>query len=134
MKEKVFLERKSERLLMIQKEMASLYVGPVLCRARSVTQAGGQDHVPVLCSGAQLFFFSPSANLSDLYFTNRQDRYVLLRDSPEIADFFTELVDAIGDVSLQLQRDDTVQMMEGMVHPYQGRRGPLTRTPSIGKC
>ncbi|XP_040438175.1 CDP-diacylglycerol--glycerol-3-phosphate 3-phosphatidyltransferase, mitochondrial isoform X4 [Falco naumanni] len=60
------------------------------------------------------------ANLSDLYFTNRQDRYVLLQDSPEIADFFTELVDAIGDVSLQLQRDDTVQMMEGMVHPYQG--------------
>ncbi|KAM4890181.1 CDP-diacylglycerol--glycerol-3-phosphate 3-phosphatidyltransferase, mitochondrial [Sylvia borin] len=60
------------------------------------------------------------ANLSDLYFTNRQDRYVLLRDSPEIADFFTELVDAIGDVSLQLQQDDTVQMKEGMVHPYQG--------------
>uniref|UniRef100_A0A8C9G1M7 CDP-diacylglycerol--glycerol-3-phosphate 3-phosphatidyltransferase n=1 Tax=Pavo cristatus TaxID=9049 RepID=A0A8C9G1M7_PAVCR len=60
------------------------------------------------------------ANLSDLYFTNRQDRYVLLQDSPEIADFFTELVDAIGDVSLQLQQDDTVQMMEGMVHPYQG--------------
>lgn len=46
----------------------------------------------------------------------------MLRDSPEIADFFTELVDAIGDVSLQLQQDDTVQMMEGMVHPYQGRR------------
>ncbi|XP_056190150.1 CDP-diacylglycerol--glycerol-3-phosphate 3-phosphatidyltransferase, mitochondrial isoform X2 [Falco biarmicus] len=43
-----------------------------------------------------------------------------IKDSPEIADFFTELVDAIGDVSLQLQRDDTVQMMEGMVHPYQG--------------
>lgn len=86
---------------------------------------GVQDHMPTLCSGSQLFclfFFFSSANLSDLYFTNRQDRYVLLQDSPEIADFFTELVDAIGDVSLQLQRDDTVQMMEGMVHPYQGRR------------
>ena len=78
----------------------------------------------IICLGSvlELFFFSPSANLSDLYFTNRQDRYVLLQDSPEIADFFTELVDAIGDVSLQLQRDDTVQMLEGMVHPYQGRR------------
>ncbi|CAM5155393.1 unnamed protein product [Eretmochelys imbricata] len=60
------------------------------------------------------------ANLSDSYFTNRQDRYVFLQDSHEIADFFTELVDAIGDVSLHLQPDDTVQMMEGMVHPYQG--------------
>ncbi|XP_074870535.1 CDP-diacylglycerol--glycerol-3-phosphate 3-phosphatidyltransferase, mitochondrial isoform X2 [Carettochelys insculpta] len=60
------------------------------------------------------------ANLSDSYFTNRQDRYVFLQDSPEIADFFAELVDAIGDLSLQLQQDDTVQMMAGMVHPYQG--------------
>lgn len=45
---------------------------------------------------------------------------MFLQDSREIADFFTELVDAIGEVSLHLQPDDTVQMMEGMVHPYQG--------------
>nr|XP_031541666.1 CDP-diacylglycerol--glycerol-3-phosphate 3-phosphatidyltransferase, mitochondrial isoform X4 [Vicugna pacos] len=62
------------------------------------------------------------ANLSDSYFTNRQDRYVFLQDCPEIADFFTELVDAVGDVSLQLQGDDTVQVVEGMVHPYRGDR------------
>ncbi|XP_048345752.1 CDP-diacylglycerol--glycerol-3-phosphate 3-phosphatidyltransferase, mitochondrial [Sphaerodactylus townsendi] len=60
------------------------------------------------------------ANLSDSYFTNRQDRYVFLRDSPEIADFFTELVNAVGDVSLQLQQDNTVKVVDGMVHPYQG--------------
>ncbi|XP_060620351.2 CDP-diacylglycerol--glycerol-3-phosphate 3-phosphatidyltransferase, mitochondrial isoform X1 [Anolis sagrei] len=62
------------------------------------------------------------ANLSDSYFTNRQDRYVFLQDSPEIADFFSELVDAVGDVSLQLQQDDTVKVVDGMVHPYQGDR------------
>lgn len=62
-----------------------------------------------------------SANLSDSYFTNRQDRYVFLQDCAEIADFFTELVDAVGDVSLQLQGDDTVDVVDGMVHPYKGR-------------
>ncbi|XP_054448864.1 CDP-diacylglycerol--glycerol-3-phosphate 3-phosphatidyltransferase, mitochondrial isoform X1 [Pteronotus mesoamericanus] len=62
------------------------------------------------------------ANLSDSYFTNRQDRYVLLQDCPEVADFFTELVEAVGDVSLQLQGDDTVRVAAGMVHPYQGDR------------
>uniref|UniRef100_M3YP32 CDP-diacylglycerol--glycerol-3-phosphate 3-phosphatidyltransferase n=1 Tax=Mustela putorius furo TaxID=9669 RepID=M3YP32_MUSPF len=62
------------------------------------------------------------ANLSDSYFTNRQDRYVLLQDCPEVADFFTELVGAVGDVSLQLQADNTVQVLEGMVHPYKGDR------------
>ncbi|KAH0629392.1 hypothetical protein JD844_011443 [Phrynosoma platyrhinos] len=61
------------------------------------------------------------ANLSDSYFTNRQDRYVFLQDSPEIADFFSELVDAVGDVSLQLQQDDTIKVVDGMVHPYQGK-------------
>ncbi|XP_040496043.1 CDP-diacylglycerol--glycerol-3-phosphate 3-phosphatidyltransferase, mitochondrial isoform X4 [Ursus maritimus] len=67
------------------------------------------------------------ANLSDSYFTNRQDRYVFLQDCAEIADFFTELVDAVGDVSLQLQGDDTVRAVEGMVHPYKGDRAAYCR-------
>uniref|UniRef100_A0A671X889 CDP-diacylglycerol--glycerol-3-phosphate 3-phosphatidyltransferase n=1 Tax=Sparus aurata TaxID=8175 RepID=A0A671X889_SPAAU len=62
------------------------------------------------------------ANLSDSYFTNRQDRYVLLENCREVADFFSDLVDAVGDVSLQLQPDDSVNMLEGMVHPYKGNR------------
>ncbi|XP_035814049.1 CDP-diacylglycerol--glycerol-3-phosphate 3-phosphatidyltransferase, mitochondrial isoform X2 [Amphiprion ocellaris] len=62
------------------------------------------------------------ANLSDSYFTNRQDRYVLLENCREVADFFSELVEAVGDVSLQLQPDDSVSMLEGMVHPYKGNR------------
>ncbi|XP_077611174.1 CDP-diacylglycerol--glycerol-3-phosphate 3-phosphatidyltransferase, mitochondrial isoform X2 [Crocuta crocuta] len=67
------------------------------------------------------------ANLSDSYFTNRQDRYVFLQDCPEVADFFTELVGAVGDVSLQLQGDDSVQVVEGMVHPYKGDRAAYCR-------
>ncbi|XP_034427181.1 CDP-diacylglycerol--glycerol-3-phosphate 3-phosphatidyltransferase, mitochondrial [Hippoglossus hippoglossus] len=62
------------------------------------------------------------ANLSDSYFTNRQDRYVLLENCREVADFFSDLVEAVGDVSLQLQPDDSVNMLEGMVHPYKGNR------------
>ncbi|KAM8890558.1 CDP-diacylglycerol--glycerol-3-phosphate 3-phosphatidyltransferase, mitochondrial isoform 1-T2 [Synchiropus picturatus] len=62
------------------------------------------------------------ANLSDSYFTNRQDRYVLLENCREVADFFSNLVEAVGDASLQLQPDDSVSMVEGMVHPYKGRR------------
>lgn len=54
---------------------------------------------------------------------------MFLQDCPEIADFFTELVDAVGDVSLQLQGDDTVQVVEGMVHPYKGRA--LGSAPSL---
>uniref|UniRef100_A0A672M8U5 CDP-diacylglycerol--glycerol-3-phosphate 3-phosphatidyltransferase n=1 Tax=Sinocyclocheilus grahami TaxID=75366 RepID=A0A672M8U5_SINGR len=66
------------------------------------------------------------ANLSDSYFTNRQDRYVLLEDCEEVADFFAELVGAVGDVSLQLHPDNSVHMMEGMVHPYKGNRAEFS--------
>lgn len=83
-------------------------------------------HRPVLTWSS-----SRSANLSDSYFTNRQDRYVFLQDCPEVADFFTELVDAVGDVSLQLQGDDTVNVLEGMVHPYKGRALGCTTRPSV---
>ncbi|XP_054898601.1 CDP-diacylglycerol--glycerol-3-phosphate 3-phosphatidyltransferase, mitochondrial isoform X1 [Poeciliopsis prolifica] len=62
------------------------------------------------------------ANLSDSYFTNRQDRYVLLENCGEVADFFSDLVEAVGDVSLQLQPDNSVTVQEGMVHPYKGNR------------
>ncbi|XP_053562201.1 CDP-diacylglycerol--glycerol-3-phosphate 3-phosphatidyltransferase, mitochondrial isoform X2 [Bombina bombina] len=62
------------------------------------------------------------ANLSDSYFTNRQDRYVLLQNCPELANFFSELVEAVGDVSLQLQQDNTVQQKNGMEHPYLGNK------------
>ncbi|KAM3591840.1 uncharacterized protein V6R79_008165 [Siganus canaliculatus] len=62
------------------------------------------------------------ANLSDSYFTNRQDRYVLLENCRDVADFFSDLVEAVGDVSLQLQPDDSVTMLDGMVHPYRGDR------------
>lgn len=56
---------------------------------------------------------------------------MFLQDCAEIADFFTELVDAVGDVSLQLQGDDTVEVVDGMVHPYKGRTLVKSLLPSV---
>lgn len=60
---------------------------------------------------------------------------MLLERCGELADFFSELVEAVGDVSLQLQPDDSVTMLEGMVHPYKGRnrtRFVLTTRDTLG--
>ncbi|KAM4692459.1 CDP-diacylglycerol--glycerol-3-phosphate 3-phosphatidyltransferase, mitochondrial isoform 1-T2 [Rhinophrynus dorsalis] len=70
------------------------------------------------------------ANLSDSYFVNRQDRYVLLQGCKEVADFFSELVGAVGDISLQLNPDDSVQAEEGMEHPYQGNKSKYCEAAS----
>lgn len=45
------------------------------------------------------------ANLSDLYFTNRQDRYVLIRNSPELCDYFDDLIKTVSKFSLSLRSD-----------------------------
>jgi len=61
------------------------------------------------------------ANLSELYFTHRQDRYVMLSDCPELADFFDGLVSAVQRYSFHLRPDDTVQLADGVTsHPFAG--------------
>lgn len=45
------------------------------------------------------------ANLSDTYFTNRQDRYVLIRNSPLLCDYFDQLIKSVSKFSFLLRRD-----------------------------
>ena len=64
------------------------------------------------------------ANLSESYFTNRQDRYVLLQNSTHIADFFSRLVGAVSSVSFHLQSDNSLELSDDLkVHPFLGESG-----------
>ncbi|XP_072311753.1 CDP-diacylglycerol--glycerol-3-phosphate 3-phosphatidyltransferase, mitochondrial [Eucyclogobius newberryi] len=85
----------------------------------------GVQHIKVYLFDDSLII--SGANLSESYFTNRQDRYVLLEDCSQVADFFSDLVAAVGDVSLQLQPDDSVSVVDGMVHPYKGNRQEFSK-------
>ncbi|XP_072044367.1 CDP-diacylglycerol--glycerol-3-phosphate 3-phosphatidyltransferase, mitochondrial-like [Amphiura filiformis] len=61
------------------------------------------------------------ANLSESYFTNRQDRYIMVKDCPQLADFFHKLVTTVSTFSFQLQQDDSLVLdPEFNVHPYEG--------------
>jgi len=70
------------------------------------------------------------ANLSNDYFTDRQDRYVLIKDCPKLADFFEGLVENISHFSLQMcvnDEDDQVEFRQKHStadfdggHPYDG--------------
>lgn len=61
------------------------------------------------------------ANLSNDYFTNRQDRYVIFNDCRDMADFFDELVKTISSFSFQLQTDNSLRLHpQWKTHPYQG--------------
>ncbi|XP_046352189.2 CDP-diacylglycerol--glycerol-3-phosphate 3-phosphatidyltransferase, mitochondrial-like isoform X1 [Haliotis rufescens] len=59
------------------------------------------------------------ANLSDNYFTNRQDRYVLFNDSKSLADFFDNLVKTVGNFSFKMNHDNTLTLPDDeSVHPF----------------
>lgn len=67
-------------------------------------------------------FFYSSANLSHDYFTNRQDRYIEIKDSPEVADFFHQLISTVKTFSLQLNGSNTTTLHPTFpFHPTQDR-------------
>lgn len=69
------------------------------------------------------FFTFYSANLSEDYFTNRQDRYVIFEDCKELCDYFDELVQTVSKFSFQLQADDTLKTHPDFpYHPYKGSK------------
>lgn len=49
--------------------------------------------------------------MSQDYFTNRQDRYVLIKDHKKLADFLEEVVTIVGDASLQLNKNNTLSAL-----------------------
>ncbi|KAI7697549.1 CDP-diacylglycerol--glycerol-3-phosphate 3-phosphatidyltransferase [Sarcoptes scabiei] len=52
------------------------------------------------------------ANLSDLYFTNRQDRYVHIKKSPILCDYFDQLIRTISKFSFQLKSNGNLELSD----------------------
>ncbi|KAJ9600809.1 hypothetical protein L9F63_001021 [Diploptera punctata] len=63
------------------------------------------------------------ANLSIDYFTNRQDRYILIEDCGPLADFYDGLVSQVSEFSLQLLKDNETKLhTDWQWHPYKGEK------------
>ncbi|KAL9647417.1 hypothetical protein ABK040_006780 [Willaertia magna] len=57
------------------------------------------------------------ANLSDWYFIDRQDRYMLIKEEKEVIDFFEGLVKTIGNISYQLLKDGNLKLKDFIPDP-----------------
>lgn len=55
-----------------------------------------------------LVFLLCSANLSNSYFTNRQDRCIEFQESTELADFFSSVLETVCSHSFTLEPDGTI--------------------------
>eukprot|EP00095_Tigriopus_kingsejongensis_P005869 maker-scaffold38_size502422-snap-gene-2.20 protein:Tk05869 transcript:maker-scaffold38_size502422-snap-gene-2.20-mRNA-1 annotation:"GI22216" len=74
----------------------------------------------------KLYIFDDSviisgANLSNDYFTNRQDRYVLIKDCPRLANYLDDIVDTISRFSFQMNAQGEFELRpDWRVHPSDG--------------
>lgn len=57
--------------------------------------------------------------MSQDYFTNRQDRYVVISDCEELADLYFGLIERVSSVSLGLDKEDTLTPRSPQIHPYK---------------
>ena len=57
------------------------------------------------------------ANLSSSYFTNRQDRYILLRDSQNLANYFCELIEKVASFSYLLDKEGRLRKNSVNIDP-----------------
>ncbi|KAE9547395.1 hypothetical protein FO519_009391 [Halicephalobus sp. NKZ332] len=61
------------------------------------------------------------ANLSDSYFVDRQDRYVLINNSPDLVGFFKNVFEAVSSSSFELKPDGNLTLHEDCgFHPFEG--------------
>ncbi|XP_059157125.1 CDP-diacylglycerol--glycerol-3-phosphate 3-phosphatidyltransferase, mitochondrial-like [Physella acuta] len=84
-------------------------------------------------------FIISGANLSNDYFTARQDRYILFNDCPELADFFNNFVKTIMSFSFSLSADDSLHLAPGWTHhPYKsfdgGQQFKMSAREKIEAC
>lgn len=67
------------------------------------------------------------ANLSHDYFTNRQDRYLVVEDCKDLVDFFDELVETVCQFSFQLSGENNLNLNSNFPHhPYESDRLKFT--------
>lgn len=62
------------------------------------------------------------ANLSNDYFTNRQDRYILIEDKP-LADFYAQFIERVQEFSLAVAPDASEGLHRNWrILPYEGTK------------
>lgn len=74
------------------------------------------QHMKVYLADDTIIF--SGANLSNDYFTNRQDRYIMIEDK-KLADFYDNLISVVQSISFQLQKDGSFNLDKDALNPYK---------------
>ncbi|XP_052240439.1 CDP-diacylglycerol--glycerol-3-phosphate 3-phosphatidyltransferase, mitochondrial-like isoform X2 [Dreissena polymorpha] len=86
-----------------------------------INETVGLNHMKIYLADDD--FVISGANLSDSYFTDRQDRYIAFRQCRHMADYWRDIVTSTARFSFQLQGDNSVTYPTSSPHPYEGPDG-----------
>jgi CDP-diacylglycerol--glycerol-3-phosphate 3-phosphatidyltransferase len=102
----------------------SLYHTPML-RGMTKRLAPGRYNELIGLQHMKIYLFDDTvilsgANLSSDYFTNRQDRYIEIKDG-KLSDFFSSVIEKVQEFSMKVNRSGEITLHESWKHmPYEG--------------
>ncbi|WAQ95607.1 PGPS1-like protein, partial [Mya arenaria] len=82
-----------------------------------INEAIGLNHMKIYLTDDD--FIISGANLSDSYFTNRQDRYIQFRGCKSMAEYLCDIVKATACFSFHLQDNNDTTYPQHAPHPYE---------------
>jgi len=83
-----------------------------------INESWGVQHMKIYLADNKLII--SGANLNKTYFVNRQDRYLQLKDSPDICQFFIDIIDVVAQNSFRVKSGQLTPIFMGKHHPYEG--------------
>ncbi|UJR15015.1 hypothetical protein I4U23_001992 [Adineta vaga] len=81
-------------------------------------ESWGVQHMKIYMADDTLII--SGANLNKSYFDNRQDRYLKLQDSPDLCQFFIDIIETVAKQSFKVEVNQPEPIFLGKNHPYEG--------------
>mmetsp|Transcript_17314 Transcript_17314/g.31199 ORF Transcript_17314/g.31199 Transcript_17314/m.31199 type:complete len:526 (-) Transcript_17314:554-2131(-) len=86
----------------------------LLSGSNALSEVFGVQHMKVAVFDDHVVM--TGANLSENYFTDRQDRVVIFKNAPKLADFCEDLINSMIDCSMQITETGVMEFPQDMPH------------------
>lgn len=86
-------------------DFSNIFLKKTLLNRQKYNEIISLQHIKIYLFDDDLII--SGANLNEQYFTNRQDRYIYVRNCRHLADYLEQLINSIGRISMHLNQDGT---------------------------
>lgn len=107
-----------KNLITTENVKISFYLSPLFSKSwfrRSILFPKQKQNEIIELQHMKCFIFDndiiiSGANLSESYFTNREDRYILIKNCPKLSNYFHDVIDATSSFSMRMKCDGSLDI------------------------